>query len=215
MDGPVGVTQCGIAPGSSFTYNFTIEQPGTYWYHSHTRGQYPDGLRGQFLVHDPESPYRGQYDEEVAITLSDWYHDEMPGLLKSFISFSNPTGAEPVPDSALMNDTQNLTLSVQPGKTYFFRMTNIGAFAGQHFWIEDHTMRIIEVDGVYTEPAETSMIYLTASQRYGFLVTAKNDTSANFAMVGSMDTVSACWPTNNNLFGTSCNRSFWELTWFA
>ena len=31
MDGPVGVTQCGIPPGSSFTYNFTIEQPGTYW----------------------------------------------------------------------------------------------------------------------------------------------------------------------------------------
>jgi len=32
MDGPVGVSQCGIPPGSSFTYNFTVEQPGTYWY---------------------------------------------------------------------------------------------------------------------------------------------------------------------------------------
>lgn len=190
MDGPVGVTQCAIAPGSSMTYNFTIDQPGTYWYHSHNRGQYPDGLRGQFVIHDPENPYRGQYDEEVAITLSDWYHDEMPGLLSSFISLTNPTGAEPVPDSALMNDTQNLTVTVEPGKTYFFRMTNIGAFAGQYFWIEGHTLKVIEVDGVYTEPAETSMIYLTAAQRYGFLVTARNDTSANFAMVGSMDTVS-------------------------
>ena len=164
-----------------------IEQPGTYWYHSHTRAQYPDGLRGQYIVHDPENPYRGQFDEEVAITLSDWYHDEMPGLLSSFISVTNPTGAEPVPNSALMNDTQNLMVSVEPGKTYFFRMTNIGAFASQYFWIEGHTMRIIEVDGVYTEPAEADMIYLTAAQRYGFLVTAKNDTSSNFAMVGSMD----------------------------
>lgn len=31
MDGPVGVTQCDIPPGESFTYNFTVEQPGTYW----------------------------------------------------------------------------------------------------------------------------------------------------------------------------------------
>ncbi|KAK5132386.1 hypothetical protein LTR08_009157 [Meristemomyces frigidus] len=176
------------AASTSFKLNFTIEQPGTYWYHSHTRGQYPDGLRQQYVVHDPENPYLGQYDQEIPLTLSDWYHDEMPGLLAGFISYKNPTGAEPVPNSALMNDTQNLTVSVQPGKTYFFRLTNIGAFAGQYFWIEGHTMRIIEVDGVYTEPAETDMIYITAAQRYGFLVTAKNDSSANFAMVGSMDT---------------------------
>jgi iron transport multicopper oxidase len=26
MDGPASVTQCGISPGSSFTYNFTVRQ---------------------------------------------------------------------------------------------------------------------------------------------------------------------------------------------
>lgn len=32
MDGTVGVTQCPIAPGSSFTYDFAIKgQHGTYW----------------------------------------------------------------------------------------------------------------------------------------------------------------------------------------
>lgn len=31
MDGPVGVSQCAIALGSTFTYNFTVDQPGTYW----------------------------------------------------------------------------------------------------------------------------------------------------------------------------------------
>ena len=113
----------------------------------------------------------------------------MTGLIAWFMSYKNPTGAEPVPDSALMNDTQDLKIPVEPGKTYFFRMANIGAFAGQYFWIEGHTMTIIEVDGVYTEPAEAEMIYLTAAQRYGFLVTMKNDDSKNFAMVGSMDHV--------------------------
>ena len=28
MDGPVGVSQCGIAPGSSLTYNFTVSTDG-------------------------------------------------------------------------------------------------------------------------------------------------------------------------------------------
>lgn len=173
--------------GSSFTYNFTVDQPGTYWYHSHSRAQYPDGLRGQFLVHDPENPYAGKFDEEIPITISDWYHDQMPGLMDHFISVENPTGAEPVPNAALMNDTQNLTISVDPGKTYFFRLTNVGAFASQYFWIEGHNMTIIQVDGVYTEPAEAQMIYVTAAQRYGFLVTARNDSSANFAIQNSMD----------------------------
>jgi iron transport multicopper oxidase len=104
-----------------------------------------------------------------------------------------------------MNDTQNLTVSIEPGKTYFFRMTNVGAFAGQYFWIEGHTMRIIEVDGVYTEPAEADMLYLTAAQRYGFLLTARNDTSKNFAMVGSMDEVRCVSIERfNTLANTSC-----------
>lgn len=141
------------------------------------------------IVKDPNSPYKGQYDEELVLTLSDWYHDQMPGLLKWFLSYANPTGAEPVPNSALMNDTQNLKILIQPGKTYMFRVINIAAFAAQYLWFEGHTMRIIEVDGIYTEPAEAEQIYLTAAQRYSFLITTKNDTSANFPIVGSMDQV--------------------------
>ena len=67
------------------------------------------------------------------------------------------------------------------------RSFNIAAFAAQYFWIEGHTFRIIEVDGVYHEPTEASQIYITAAQRYGILLTTKNDTSENFAIVGSMD----------------------------
>ncbi|KAL9621662.1 MAG: hypothetical protein Q9160_003915 [Pyrenula sp. 1 TL-2023] len=187
MDGSAGVSHCPIPAGSRFTYNFTVDQPGTYWYHSHNQGQYPDGLRGPLIVNDPKSPYADQYDDELVLTLSDWYYDQMPGLISSFISVANPTGAEPVPDSALMNDTQNLQIPVQPGKTYMIRLVNMAAFAAQYFWIEDHSFTIVEVDGVYTEPAETDMIYLTAAQRYSILLTTKNDTSSNFAIVGSMD----------------------------
>lgn len=190
MDGPAGVTQCDIPPGSSFTYNFTINQPGTYWYHSHVMGQYPDGLRGPLIVHDPASPFAGQYDEELVLTVSDWYHDQMADLLPGFISKNNPSGAEPVPKAALWNETQNLTIPIQPGRTYLFRLVNIGAFAGQYIWFEGHNVSIIEVDGIYTQPAVADMIYLSAAQRCSFLLTARNDTSANFPFVASMDTVS-------------------------
>src|SRR5437773_10718303 len=104
----------------------------------------------------------------------------MPSLITSFINRKNPTGAEPIPNAALFNDTQDLKVAVQPGKTYMIRMINFGAFAAQYVWFEGHSMRIVEVDGVYTEPAEAQMIYLSAAQRYSVLLTTKNDTSANF-----------------------------------
>lgn len=166
-----------------------VDQTGTYWYHSHTSGQYPEGLRQALVITDPETPYAGQYDEELVLTLSDWYHDQFRDLLDGFISVTNPTGAEPVPNSALMNDTQNLVVLVEHGKTYLLHLANVGAFAGQYFWIEGHTMKIVEVDGVWTDAAEADMIYITSAQRYGILVTMKNETNSNYAMVGSMDTV--------------------------
>ncbi|GAB0139089.1 Iron transport multicopper oxidase fetC [Epichloe bromicola] len=187
MDGPSGVTQCAAPPGSSITYNFTVDQPGTYWYHSHNDGQYPDGLRGPLVVHDPEFPYKKEVDEEIVLSLSDWYHDEIQTLIPQFLSKTNPTGAEPVPNACLINDTQNITVSVQPGKTYHVRVINIGAFAGQYLWFEGHKMRIVEVDGVYTKDAEADMVYITAAQRVSFLLTTKNDTRANFPFVASMD----------------------------
>jgi iron transport multicopper oxidase len=71
MDGPTGVTQCPVPPGGNITYRFFVDSPGTYWYHSHNLGQYPDGLRGPFIVNDPHDPYAGQYDEEIIMSVSD------------------------------------------------------------------------------------------------------------------------------------------------
>jgi iron transport multicopper oxidase len=159
-------------------------------------GQYPDGLRGPLVINDPGTPFKDLYDEELVLTVSDWYHDEMPGLLKFFMSRFNPTGAEPVPRSALLNETQNLQVKLQPGRRYLFRMINIGAFAGQYVWFEGHNVTILEIDGVYTRPTEASMIYLSAAQRYSFVITARDDSSANFPFMASMDTVRlspGCW----------------------
>lgn len=140
-------------------------------------------------MHDPDSPFKDSYDEELVLTLSDWYNEQMRPLIRKFLDVTNPTGAEPVPEAALLNDTQNPKVAVQPGKTYLLRIINVGAFASQYLWFEGHTMKIVEVDGVYTDPAEAEMIYLTPAQRYSVLITMKDSKDANFAFVGSMDQV--------------------------
>lgn len=123
------------------------------------------------------------------MTLSDWYHNQMSELIPRFMAKSNPTGAEPIPQAALMNDTQNLKIYVQPSKTYLFRLINIGAFASYYIWFEGHSITIIEVDGVYTKPSLAYMIYLSPGQRCSLLLTTREEATDNFAFTGSMDTV--------------------------
>jgi iron transport multicopper oxidase len=149
-------------------------------------GQYPDGLRSPFIIHDPNEPYN--YDEEIIMTFSDWYHKEMKDAIPDFLTYKNPTGAEPIPQSALINDSQNGTIKFEAGKTYRLRFINIGAFATFHIWIEGHDMRVIELDGVYTEEYTVPGLDLAVAQRVSVLVTALNTTDQNFPLVGAMDT---------------------------
>ena len=139
---------------------------------------------------DPHSPYKELYQQENVLTLSDWYHRMMPDLIRNeFLTDKNPTGREPVPDAALMNDTQNLNMTVQRGQTYLFHIVNMSAFAAHYFWIEDHMMHIVEVDGVYTQRSKAKMLYIAAGQRYAVLVEMNSDKESNFAFHNSMDKV--------------------------
>ncbi|KAJ3211961.1 ferroxidase fet3 [Dinochytrium kinnereticum] len=187
-DGPSMVTQCPIPPGEKFTYTIPIQQWGTYWIHGHNRGQYVDGLRAPLIVHAAKEPYK--YDEELTITLTDWYHDEHHPLLSQFMSQYNPTGAEPVPKSALMNEQQNPVFKFTPGKVYRIRVVSMAAFAMFKFYIDGHDMEIIEVDGIDTERYMAPSIMVAAAQRYSILVTARapnNGTDVNYVVHGEMD----------------------------
>ncbi|CCE65542.1 hypothetical protein TPHA_0L01890 [Tetrapisispora phaffii CBS 4417] len=187
FDGPPFLTQCPIAPGDTMLYNFTVEDNiGTYWYHSHTAGQYQDGFKGKFIIEDTENfPY--EYDEEVTLEIGEWYHKTSGELMPAFMNLFNPTGAEPIPQNLIINNTMNLTWNVEPDTTYLVRLVNTGGFVSQYFWIEDHNMTVVEVDGVFTERNTTDMLYLTIAQRYSFLLTTKSDTSKNFAIMQKFD----------------------------
>jgi iron transport multicopper oxidase len=188
MDGPAGATQCPVPPGSSFTYEFKLDQSGTYWYHSHTGSQYPDGLRGAFIVKDKIDPFAGQYDEEYVITVSDWYHKQVPAILSSTVfNKTNTQTRPPLPQSGLINDGLPATYKFTPGKKYKFRVINISALTGVMFFIEDHVLSVIEIDGVYVKPEDANQLFITPAQRYSFIVEAKEDATKNYGISAVFD----------------------------
>ncbi|KAJ5908539.1 hypothetical protein N7495_001221 [Penicillium taxi] len=190
MDGDSQVTQCPLAPGLRMQYHFDINQTGTYWYHSHNMGQYPDGFRGPLIVHDPKAPF--QYDDEFTITLTDWYHEQMADLLADYQSEKDGAafdGHEPLPHSALINDSNETKIKVEPNKTYLVHIVCVGNWPG-HTWVFDgHEMTVVEVDGVYVEPylAGDKFFRIATGQRMSVLIHTKNDTSQNFAIWDTMD----------------------------
>lgn len=187
MDGPVMVTQCPILYGETYLYNFTVgDQVGTYWYHAHAGAQYGDGMRAAFVIHDPEEPF--EYDKDLVIQLSDLYRQPYYDVSDAFLSRYNPTGAEPIPQNILFNNTLNGTLDFKPGETYLLRFINSGLFVSQYISIESHDMVIVEVDGVYVKPNTTDLIYVATGQRISVLVNAKEkDPGRNFALTQIMD----------------------------
>lgn len=65
----------------------------------------------------------------------------------------------------------------------------MAAFAGMYVWFQGCSMRVVEIDGIYTEPTEASMLYFTAGQRYAVLLTVNSESAANIPFVASMDEV--------------------------
>ena len=96
MDGVPGISFAGIPPGETFVYRFTLEQTGTYWYHSHSGMQEQTGMYGAIVI-EPRDGERIRADRDYVVQLSDWT-DEDPmrvfGKLKTqgdFYNFNQPT----------------------------------------------------------------------------------------------------------------------------
>lgn len=70
MDGVPMVTQRDVRAGSTFTYRFIADDPGTYWFHPHAGVQLDRGLYAPLIVEDPKEPL--PYDDEWVVVLDDW-----------------------------------------------------------------------------------------------------------------------------------------------
>ena len=187
FDGAIGITECGIAPGSTFTYNLTMRQSGTFWIHGHLNGQYVDGLQSAFIVKDEQDKQVYKYDDEYVIALTDWYHEQHSVMLEHFLSIYNPMGAEPIPDSAIINHGEKTELKFEPKKSYRIRIISMTAIGLFNIYLTGHKFKVIEVDGVLVEPFETDSLHMSAAQRYSILVTALDKADTNFKFHAKMD----------------------------
>lgn len=129
------------------------------------------------------------------MTFSDWYHEQMPTLLNYYQSPADVAnnsiapGQAPIPDSGLINDSQNNKIHVEPGKTYLIHMIDMANFPGVAVYFDGHPFTTVEVDGTYTEKHNLGdqNLRIAPAQRWSVLITTKNDTSKNFVIFATLD----------------------------
>jgi FtsP/CotA-like multicopper oxidase with cupredoxin domain len=212
MDGTVGITQCPIAPGTKFTYEFKVSgQYGTYWYHAHQGLQASDGLLGPLVIHSKEEfEYEHmEYDTDQIVMLSDHYHNLTGQLLITYLA-SDSENAEPVPNGALINGrglvdcskysrkcdntsahVGHPSINLESNKNHRLRFINVGAFAEFQVAIDEHQFAIIEVDGTAVVPKYYDRFTINAAQRYSIVINSKDQSKSSFWLRAKM--LSACF----------------------
>ena len=118
MDGPAEITQPPIEPGQTYTYEFTTQRAGTYFYHSHLE---PDrqqslGMYGALIIDPKDSTSTPAYDMEYTIQLQEWLERDgytfpamlMEGGLPNFFTINGK--AYPSTDTIQMKVGQKILL---------------------------------------------------------------------------------------------------------
>jgi FtsP/CotA-like multicopper oxidase with cupredoxin domain len=190
MDGTVGISQCPIAPGGKFTYEFTVHQSGTYWWHAHYGVQSSDGLHGPLIIHSRKERQlqENQYATDRVVLVSDHYHDLSSALAWQYLK-PDMENAEPVPYSGIINgrgivdcakfpdrkcDKRSAltTIDLAPKQNHRLRLINVGAFAEFQIQIDEHMLSVTEVDGTDVIPTYYHRVNISPAQRYSVIVEA-------------------------------------------
>lgn len=222
MDGIAGFSQCPIPPRGHLTYRFKIEgQYGSYWWHSHSKMQYTDGLYGGLIVHSKRDPYQKcrDYDDERVFLFADNYHDFADYIVQQLLSANgyNGTAAAPSPQSGLINGAGQFncaalahakgkqpgmptrctqlptpTMDVEPNKKYRFRFINTGSHAQHIISIDNHELEVIAADGTPVKPHKVHRVPIHNGQRHDvFVDTNQGSDGDSFLLRSAMMT--ACF----------------------
>ncbi|XP_010535760.1 PREDICTED: L-ascorbate oxidase-like [Tarenaya hassleriana] len=205
-DGAAGVTQCAISPGETFTYKFTVDKAGTYFYHGHYGMQRSAGLYGSIIVDVAEGerePLR--YDGEFNLLLSDWWHQSIHS--QELGLSSNPLRWIGEPQSILINGRGQFNCSlaahsskeqmnrctfekgdqcapqilhVEPNKTYRIRIASTTALASLNLAVQGHKLVVVEADGNYVTPFAADDLDVYFGESYSVLLTTNQDPSRNY-----------------------------------
>ena len=99
-----------IAPGASFTYEFTPPDAGTYWFHPHVGMQLDRGLYGALIV---EAHAALDYDREAVLVLDDWLDGRAARPTGSSASCSRT--AWQMPGMDMSGDMSNMDMGLGMG----------------------------------------------------------------------------------------------------
>ncbi|KAJ7249604.1 putative laccase 1d precursor [Mycena rebaudengoi] len=212
MDGPSFVNQCPIAPSASFDYVFdTAGQTGNYWYHSHLSTQYCDGLRGAFVVYDPDDPLKYLYDmddDSTIITLADWYHNLAPKAQNDF--FQNGTAPCAIFFQLRFNkgpEVPYAVITVKYGLRYRFRVFSLSCRPFMTLSFDNHTFDVMELDGVEHDPVAFQNADIHAAQRLSIILHANQTVGNYWAVLIISDSPTGGSPASNPNFNASLTKA--------
>ncbi|XP_009140331.1 L-ascorbate oxidase homolog isoform X1 [Brassica rapa] len=211
QDGVLG-TNCPIQPNSNWTYQFQLkDQIGTYTYFASTSMHRASGAFGALNINQRSvitTPYPTP-DGDFTLLVTDWFKMSHKDLRKRL----DAGYALPLSDGLLINGvSKGLIFTGEQGKTYKFRVSNVGIATSINFRIQDHTMSLIEVEGAHTlqETYEsldvhvgqsvTVLVNLKASVRDYYIVASTRftkpilNTNASLRYLGSKNAVSGPLP---------------------
>ncbi|GKU85905.1 hypothetical protein SLEP1_g507 [Rubroshorea leprosula] len=197
QDGVSG-TNCPIPAGWNWTYQFQVkDQIGSFFYFPSLSFQRAAGGYGGIIINNREViplPF-GLPDGDVHIFIGDWYSKSHKELRKDV-----ENGADlGVPDGILINGfgpyrydqaliPDGITyqiINVEPGKTYRFRVHNVGISTSLNFRIQNHNLLLVETEGSYTAQQNYSNMDIHVGQSYSFLVTMDQNASTDYYIVAS------------------------------
>ncbi|CAI0554219.1 unnamed protein product [Linum tenue] len=197
QDGVLG-TNCPIPPGSNYTYNFQPkDQIGSFNYFPSTGFHRAAGGYGAINVYQrPRIPIPyATPDGDFTLLVGDWYKTDHKALQASLDSGNSL----PLPDGVLINGHTQATFSgdqghslilfchtlfLSTGKTYKFRVSNVGLKNTLNFRIQGHTMKLIEVEGSHVVQNMYDSLDVHVGQSVNVLVTL-NQAPKDYYIVAS------------------------------
>ncbi|KAG2691189.1 hypothetical protein I3843_09G219900 [Carya illinoinensis] len=189
QDGTLG-TMCPIPPKTNYTYHIQVkDQIGSYVYYPTTAMHRAAGAFGGLRVNSRlliPVPYADPEDD-YTVLIGDWY-TKSHSTLRKFLDGGRALGR---PDGVLINgksakgDGKDKPLfSMKPGKTYKYRICNVGLKNSLNFRIQGHTMKLVEMEGSHTVQNTYQSLDVHVGQCFTVLVTA-DQKPKDYLMVAS------------------------------
>ncbi|BFG33339.1 hypothetical protein CerSpe_196130 [Prunus speciosa] len=189
QDGTLG-TMCPIPPGTNYTYQFQVkDQIGSYMYYPTTAMHKAGGAFGGLRVNSRlliPVPYADPEDD-YTVLIGDWYtksHTQLKKLLDSGRTMARPEGVLINGKSSKGDGKDEPLFVMKPGKTYKYRICNVGLKNSLNFRIQGHSMTLVEMEGSHTVQNTYDSIDVHLGQCFSVLVTADKDPK-DYYMVAS------------------------------